>query len=100
MSTCGTDRVSYGHLILSPCHPVTLSPCHLVTRSPCHLVTLSACHLVILLLPSLAGAHPIPKSNHDRTVVVHLERGGAADQLLARVVYRLEVDPVTVILED
>ncbi len=60
------------------------------------LLTLS-CILVGL---NSAWAHPVLKSNHDRTINVRLQRGPTADQLIVRVDYRLEVDPATVILED
>jgi nickel/cobalt transporter (NicO) family protein len=79
------------------CFPVSLSPCHLATLSLCVLVTLSLCHLVI---PSSAQAHPVPKNNHDRTIVVRLRPGPTPEQIVVRVDYRLEVDPTTVILDD
>ena len=56
--------------------------------------------LSLLVLPPLAGAHPVPRSNHDRTIVVRLQPGPQPDQVVVWVDYRLEVDPVTVILED
>ncbi len=59
--------------------------------------------LLLLLLPIFtpeATAHPVPKSNHDRTIVVKLESTDKPEQVLIRVEYRLEVDPATVILED
>lgn len=52
----------------------------------------------LLLTP--VHAHPVPKSNHDRTIEVLLEKGAAADQINVIVKYRLEVDETTVILED
>jgi nickel/cobalt transporter (NicO) family protein len=56
-----------------------------------HLVTLSPCHLVIALLALVAltpaaRAHPIPRDNHDRTIVVRLTPEAVV------VDYRLEVD--------
>lgn len=45
-------------------------------------------------------AHPVPKSNHDRTIVVRLQPGTTSGMLVVLVDYRLEVDPATVILED
>ena len=61
---------------------------------------------LFLLLPFLfvfcspARAHPVPKNNHDRTIVVRLRPGPTAEQIVVRVDYRLEVDPTTVILDD
>lgn len=53
----------------------------------------------VLFWPGFASAHPVPRSNHDRTVLVQLAAPG--DQQLAVVVhYRLEVDELTVLLED
>jgi nickel/cobalt exporter len=54
----------------------------------------------LFLVMQCASAHPVPKSNHDRTIVVRLQPGPQPDQLVVRVDYRLEVDPATVILED
>jgi ABC-type nickel/cobalt efflux system permease component RcnA len=67
-----------------------------------HLVTLSRCYLVLLtaLFSSKAHAHPVVKSNHDRTIVVRLQPGSEPGEIVVRVDYRLEVDPATVILED
>jgi nickel/cobalt transporter (NicO) family protein len=76
------------------CFPVTLSPCHHFTLSLCVLVTSS------FLTLSSAHAHPVPKNNHDRTIVVRLRPGPIPEQILVRVDYRLEVDPTTVILDD
>jgi nickel/cobalt exporter len=45
-------------------------------------------------------AHPVPRSSHDRTVVVRVERKPASGELVLNVAYRLEVDELTVILED
>ncbi len=56
--------------------------------------------LCLGFLPALLRAHPVPKSNHDRTVVVSLEAGPKADEVAVRVDYQLDVDPATVILED
>src|SRR5262245_24663690 len=53
-----------------------------------------------LLAPEFAHAHPVPRSNHDRTIVVRLQREPKADQVRVTVAYRLEVDELTVILED
>jgi ABC-type nickel/cobalt efflux system permease component RcnA len=48
---------------------------------------------VLLLLSAPVCAHPIPKDNHDRTIVVHLLPGGIV------VDYRLEVDGLTAAIE-
>ncbi|MCC6418020.1 MAG: hypothetical protein IT429_07190 [Gemmataceae bacterium] len=50
----------------------------------------------VALAPS-ARAHPVPKSNHDRTLVVRLEREAQAGRMVATVAYRLELDELTVI---
>src|SRR5207253_814895 len=47
-----------------------------------------------------AGAHPVPKNNHDRTIVVRLQNSTKPDHLLIRIEYRLEVDETTVLLDD
>jgi nickel/cobalt exporter len=53
------------------------------------------------VLPGAAlDAHPVPRSDHDRTIVVHLLPGHRPDRLIVRVEYRLEVDETTVLLED
>lgn len=49
---------------------------------------------------SAASAHPVPKDAHDRTIVVRLQKGLAANQVRVRVEYRLEVDETTVLLND
>src|ERR1022692_2147373 len=54
----------------------------------------------ILLLASGAAAHPVPKDNHDRTIVVRLQKGDAPNRVRVRVEYRLEVDELTVYLKD
>jgi nickel/cobalt exporter len=53
-----------------------------------------------LLNPSSAPAHPVPRSNHDRTIVVQLTPDRVAKQVVVTVHYRLEVDELTVVLED
>lgn len=55
---------------------------------------LGACFLVPLLLAPRVGAHPIPRMNHDRTIVVRL----TADRVL--VDYRLDVDEFTAVFAD
>jgi nickel/cobalt transporter (NicO) family protein len=49
---------------------------------------------------SAASAHPVPKDNHDRTIVVRLQKSDAPNQIRVRVEYRLEVDETTVYLND
>ncbi len=56
--------------------------------------------LVCLCLPTIVQAHPVPKDNHDRTVRVRLVPGDKPGDLVVRVEYRLEVDEVTVVLDD
>src|SRR5262245_36980697 len=54
---------------------------------------LSALTLALLLLPAPARAHPVPKDNHDRTVVVRLTPE------VVLVDYRLEVDELRAALD-
>lgn len=54
----------------------------------------------LLLTAALAPAHPVPKDNHDRTIVVRLQKGEKPNRVRVRVEYRLEVDEVTVFLND
>ncbi len=46
-----------------------------------------------------ADAHPVPKENHDRTVRVRLV-SDKPGELIVRIDYRLEVDEITVVLDD
>ncbi|MEI7683920.1 MAG: hypothetical protein WCL32_02755 [Planctomycetota bacterium] len=46
------------------------------------------------------NAHPVPKENHDRTVIVSLIAGDKPGDAIVRVKYRLEVDETTVVLDD
>lgn len=50
--------------------------------------------------PIGALAHPVPRENHDRTVQVRLLSGKMPDELIVHVDYRLEVDELTVVLDD
>jgi ABC-type nickel/cobalt efflux system permease component RcnA len=61
-----------------------------VTLSRCHLVTLS----VLLIVPAAGRAHPVPRKNHDRTIVVRLTPG----ELI--VDYTLDVDEFTAVFLD
>src|SRR2546421_91780 len=58
------------------------------------------CLVALGLAPLPARAPPGPRSSHDRTVVVRLEGDPAARRATVRVSLRLEVDELTVILED
>jgi len=49
-----------------------------------------------LFIPSRASAHPVPKDNHDRTIVVKLQNTATPGKMRVRVEYRLEVDLDTV----
>src|SRR5579872_6140180 len=49
---------------------------------------------------SPASAHPVPRSNHDRTIVVRLALDVRSGKVYVTVSYRLEVDELTVVLED
>jgi ABC-type nickel/cobalt efflux system permease component RcnA len=63
-----------------------------VTLSPCHLVTLSL--LVLVWVPKDGLAHPVPRKNHDRTIVVRLTPG----ELIVN--YTLDVDEFTAVFLD
>jgi ABC-type nickel/cobalt efflux system permease component RcnA len=54
----------------------------------------------IALLAACASAHPVPKDNHDRTIVVRLQKGQKPNEVKVHVEYRLEVDETTVYLSD
>src|SRR5262245_42523925 len=56
------------------------------------------CCAAVLLTAAAAQAHPVPRGSHDRTVVVRLGRD--AGGVVVAVDYRLEVDELTVILDD
>jgi ABC-type nickel/cobalt efflux system permease component RcnA len=60
------------------------------------------CAGVFIALISIAAvqAHPVPRSEHDRTIVVRLQPGEKPNHVAIRVEYRLEVDEDTVLLED
>jgi ABC-type nickel/cobalt efflux system permease component RcnA len=47
-----------------------------------------------------AAAHPVPRVNHDRTIKVSLQPGPTPSDVTIRVAYRLEVDELTVVLDD
>jgi ABC-type nickel/cobalt efflux system permease component RcnA len=49
---------------------------------------------LVLLLPSLAASHPVPRKAHDRTIEIRCQ----ADRVVVH--YRLEVDPLTVVYDD
>jgi ABC-type nickel/cobalt efflux system permease component RcnA len=52
-----------------------------------------------VLAAAAAQAHPVPRSSHDRTISVHV-RPVKDDRFELLVKYRLEVDELTVVLED
>lgn len=54
----------------------------------------------LLLFAAAGSAHPVPKENHDRMVVVALAPDEKPGDLIVRVKYRLEVDETTVVLDD
>jgi len=56
--------------------------------------------LVVLMRPHSAQAHPVPKNNHDRTIVVRLSQDRQKGLLAITVDYRLEVDEFTAIYVD
>src|ERR1700690_1145685 len=49
---------------------------------------------VLLLPPSFASAHPVPRKAHDRTIDIRCDANGVV------VRYRLEVDELTVVSDD
>src|SRR5262249_62190805 len=53
-----------------------------------------------VLSTSPAEAHPVPRGDHDRTIAVRLAQDAKTGQVVVTVDYRLEVDELTVILED
>jgi nickel/cobalt transporter (NicO) family protein len=60
----------------------------------------SAALLLLWLVAATGTAHPVAKDNHDRTIMVRLQKGGNADTIRVRVEYRLEVDEATVVYDD
>ncbi|MBM4070445.1 MAG: hypothetical protein FJ271_16045 [Planctomycetes bacterium] len=46
---------------------------------------------IALAMPAVASAHPIPSSQHDRTIVLRVEEGDAPGQVRVRINYRLEL---------
>jgi ABC-type nickel/cobalt efflux system permease component RcnA len=55
---------------------------------------------LVLFVPAPVRAHPVPRSNHDRTIVVRLSWDAKVDRFVVFVDYRLEVDESTVLLDD
>src|SRR5262245_65370274 len=53
-----------------------------------------------LLIASPALAHPVPRNQYDRTVILRLLPGAGDNEILAQLDFRLEVDAQTVVLED
>lgn len=68
-------------------------PCPCLVR-----LLLAAAALVCAAAP--ASAHPVPRSAHDRTITVRLRHDPKTEQLTVTVAYRLEVEELTVVLED
>jgi ABC-type nickel/cobalt efflux system permease component RcnA len=58
---------------------------------------LFGCVLFLGLGAPWAAAHPVPRDDHDRTVVVKLEKSNLPNQIRIRVEYRLELDETTVL---
>jgi nickel/cobalt transporter (NicO) family protein len=56
--------------------------------------------LSLCLSDSKAYAHPVPRGQHDRTIAVHIVPDPLTKSVAVTVNYRLEVDELTVILED
>jgi nickel/cobalt transporter (NicO) family protein len=59
-----------------------------------------AAGVATFLVGGLAFAHPVPRGEHDRTIAVHIRPSPRGDEVLVRVDYRLEVDKLTVVLDD
>src|SRR5436309_10749616 len=62
-------------------------------------IVILLCVSVSLWLVGPVAAHPVPKDHHDRTIVVRLQPAGS-DKVNVLVEYRLEVDELTVFLDD
>jgi ABC-type nickel/cobalt efflux system permease component RcnA len=54
----------------------------------------------LFFVPPSATAHPVPRGDHDRTIVVRLIPDGLNNRITVDVAYRLEVDELTVLLDD
>jgi ABC-type nickel/cobalt efflux system permease component RcnA len=63
-------------------------------------VSFCLCAVLAVTLLNAAGAHPVPRRNHDRTIVVRLGADPESGQLAIWVHYRLEVDEYTALYED
>src|SRR5262245_52641528 len=55
--------------------------------------------LITLVVVNPAAAHPVPRNNYDRTIVVTFTPDKVKGEVDVRVDYRLEVDELTVIGE-
>jgi nickel/cobalt transporter (NicO) family protein len=64
------------------------------------LLALRALAFLLAVCVPLASAHPVPRVNHDRTIKLSLLAGPTANDVTIRVDYRLEVDELTVVLDD
>ena len=73
-----------------------------IQRAPLRLRSASRLTALVLILafPAAGSAHPVPRNHHDRTIAVHLIPDPARDQVVVIVNYRLEVDELTVVLDD
>src|ERR1051325_3643773 len=91
-----TCHVNAGSDIALPRHATTSDNDVMTCSLDRMLLTFAA----LWLLSSNASAHPVLKDNHDRTIVVRLQKGSAPNKLVVRVEYRLEVDEATVLLND
>jgi nickel/cobalt transporter (NicO) family protein len=56
--------------------------------------------VLLWLCPAAAFGHPVPRGSHDRTIVVQLTPSPLKNEIVVAVRYRLEVDELTVALED
>src|SRR5262245_14253288 len=65
------------------------------------MIRVAVCILALLvLISSVARAHPIPRRNHDRAIVVRLASNSDTKELTVQVDYRLEVDEFTALYQD
>src|SRR4051812_13214416 len=70
------------------------------TMSLANLLRFAGALPIVCLIAVSAAAHPVPKENHDRTIVVRLQKRDTPYRVRLRVEYRLEVDETTVLLND
>jgi hypothetical protein len=55
---------------------------------------------MLLIQPAALQAHPVPRKSHDRTILVRVVPNVGRAELRVAVEYRLDVDELTVVLDD